>query len=58
MSVPIRDVAAMMEENRCLKEENEVLKKTVEQMNQTMNRLLNRFVIGYSENESDCTMYK
>lgn len=36
----------IVEENKRLKEENEVLLKTVEQMNMTVNRLLNRYMTG------------
>lgn len=49
MEVSIRDWNWIMEENKRLREENEQLIKTVEQMNHTMNRLLNRFVTKDSE---------
>lgn len=49
MERPIRDLNWIMEENKRLREENEQLIKTVEQMNHTMNRLLNRFVTEDSE---------
>lgn len=58
MDVPVRDLRTITEENRCLREENEILKKTVEQMNQTMNRLLNRFVTGHPEDDSAPRVYK
>lgn len=50
MDASVHDLDWIMEENKRLKEENEILKKTVEQMNRTMNRLLNRFVTGEPEN--------
>ncbi len=36
----------IVEENKRLKKENEILLKTVEQMNLTVNRLLNRYMAG------------
>lgn len=44
-----RDLNWIMEENKRLREENTILIKTVEQMNHTMNRLLNQFVIKEPE---------
>lgn len=50
MDMEANDISNLEEENRILKEENEALMKTVEQMNCTLNRLLNRYVTG----KTDC----
>ena len=49
MDMKANDISNLEKENRKLKEENEILKKTVEQMNCTLNRLLNRYVTGKTD---------
>ncbi|MGN0159644.1 MAG: hypothetical protein ACI39W_11035 [Brotaphodocola sp.] len=46
VEVSMNDLGRLIEENKRLKEENDILLKTVEQMNRTVNRLLNRFLTG------------
>lgn len=41
-----KDFRLLEEENQKLKQEKELLLKTVEQMNVTINRLLNHYVTG------------
>lgn len=43
------DHRLLEEENRKLRQENEMLLKTVEQMDCTLNRLLNRYVTGKAD---------
>ena len=57
VDVSMNDMIRIMEENEKLKAENEILLKTVEQMNRTVNRLLNRFVIVHAEEGSDQVLH-
>ena len=49
MDSRVKDFRFLEEENLRLKQENEILLKTVEQMNDTINRLLNRFITGKTD---------